>query len=235
MHTIASPPSSFPSLPDSPASQAHPSSCPVQSPNQPLPSHNDDTSSTLSKLNPLNYMPSNISNNPEHSEQTISLPLSRDTSSIPRGDGSNTKWEYPSPQQMYNAMLRKGYTDTPVDAVESMVAVHNFLNEGAWEEIVTWEEIFQGGLKQAWRKCSLGEEGMRMEKLRQEVQRIRREELGLEEAKQEEPYKPELVRFQGRPRDMTPKAGILQALGYVWPTKFGYVHSAEFDVKEILY
>jgi cytochrome c heme-lyase len=32
---------------------------------------------------------------------------------------------------MYNAMLRKGYQDTPVDAVKSMVAVHNYLNEGA--------------------------------------------------------------------------------------------------------
>jgi cytochrome c heme-lyase len=176
-------------------------------------------------------MPSNLSNKPEHSEQTISLPLSRDTSSIPRGDGSNTKWEYPSPQQMYNAMLRKGYTDTPVDAVESMVAVHNFLNEGAWEEIVTWEEIFRGGLKEGWKKCSLGEEGMRIEKLREEVQRIRREELGLcREAQRDDEddhaaYQPELVKFQGRPKDMTPKAGILQALGYVWPTKFGYFPS----------
>jgi cytochrome c heme-lyase len=172
-------------------------------------------------------MPSNLSNKPEHSEQTVSLPLSRDKSSIPRGDGSNTKWEYPSPQQMYNAMLRKGYTDTPVDAVESMVAVHNFLNEGAWEEIVTWEEIFRGGLKEGWKKCTLGEEGMRMEKLREEVQQMRREELGLlrreAQSEDEHAYQPELVRFQGRPKDMTPKAGILQALGYVWPSKFGYL------------
>jgi len=178
-------------------------------------------------------MPSNLSNKPEHSEQTLSLPLSRDTSSIPRGDGSNTKWEYPSPQQMYNAMLRKGYTDTPVDAVESMVAVHNFLNEGAWEEIVTWEEIFQGGLKEGWKKCSLGEEGLRMEKLREEVQQMRREELGLlrrEAQADEHACQPELVRFQGRPKDITPKAVILQALGYVWPTKFGYLfpHSSPF-------
>ena len=214
----------------SPFSEARPcpppSSYPVTSPNHPLPSRSDGTS-TLSKLNPLNYMPSTLANTPEHSEQTISLPLSRDTSSIPRGDGSNTKWEYPSPQQMYNAMLRKGYTDAPTDAVESMVAVHNFLNEGAWEEIVTWEEIFCGGLIEGWRKSSLGEEGRRMEKLRQDVQRIRREELGLQVGasveKGDDSYQPQLVRFQGRPKDMTPKAGILQALGWVWPSKFGYV------------
>lgn len=172
-------------------------------------------------------MPTNISNHPENSTQTISLPLSRDTSSIPRGDGTNTKWEYPSPQQMYNAMLRKGYTDTPADAVESMVAVHNFLNEGAWEEIVEWEAIFRDGLREGWKKCSMGEEGMKMEKLRQEVQRLRREELGLQRGahadEEDDLYQPQLIRFQGRPKDMTPKAGILQALGYVWPSKFAYV------------
>jgi cytochrome c heme-lyase len=171
-------------------------------------------------------MPSNLSNTPEHSQQTTHLPLSRSTSSIPRGDGSNTKWEYPSPQQMYNAMLRKGYTDTPADAVESMVEVHNFLNEGAWEEIVTWEDIFRDGLMDGWRKCSLGEEGMRMEKLREELRTLRRKELGLQRGQEDEKqggdsHQPQLVRFHGRPKDMTPKAGILQALGYVWPTKFG--------------
>lgn len=124
-------------------------------------------------------------------------------------------------------MLRKGYTDTPVDAVESMVAVHNFLNEGAWDEIITWEEIFQDGLKEAWRKCSRGEEAMKMEKLRQEMQQIRRAELGFsplsdpnKDSEQVDSNKPQLVRFQGRPQDMTPKAGILQALGWVWPQKF---------------
>ena len=47
---------------------------------------------------------------------------------------------------MYNAMLRKLYDDTPEDVVESMVAVHNFLNEGAWAEIEGWEARFAKGL-----------------------------------------------------------------------------------------
>jgi cytochrome c heme-lyase len=154
----------------------------------------------------------------------MSLPLSRDTSSIPRADTSDSNWEYPSPQQMYNAMLRKGYTDTPADAVESMVAVHNFLNEGAWEEIVEWEQIFRHGFREGWRKCVRGEGAMKEDKLRREVEKLRREELGLriQAADEVDQYQPRLVRFQGRPKDMTPKAGILQALGWVWPTKFGY-------------
>lgn len=224
MHTQSPPSSRFPALHVVNLSQAPPSSCPVKDPNRPLTSQSNDTSSTLTKLNPLNYMPSNLANEREHPEQTVSLPLARVTSSIPRGDGSNTKWEYPSPQQMYNAMLRKGYTDTPTDAIESMVAVHNFLNEGAWEEIVMWENIFRGGLREGWKKCSLGEDGLKMEKLRQDVQRLRRAELGLQSpaGDEDDPYQPQLVRFQGRPKDMTPKASVLQALGWFWPAKFGY-------------
>ena len=30
----------------------------------------------------------------------------------------------------------------PEDAVESMVEVHNFLNEGAWQQILTWEDQY---------------------------------------------------------------------------------------------
>jgi cytochrome c heme-lyase len=230
MHASSSPPSAFPPLPDSLSTQTPPPSRPVKSSNNPLlslQSSSDSSSTTISKLNPLNYIPANLPNTRSSSSpQTLTLPLSRSTSSIPRADTPNTKWEYPSPQQMYNAMLRKGYTDTPADAVESMVAVHNFLNEGAWEEIVEWEGIFRGGLKDGWRMCKMGKEGMRMERLRDEVRTARREELGLQRHTAEDgedEYQPQLVRFQGRPKDMTPKAGILQALGWVWPTKFGYV------------
>ena len=164
-------------------------------------------------------MPS-LSNQREHAQQSVSLPLSRETSSIPRGD-ADTNWEYPSPQQMYNAMLRKGYTDTPADAVESMVAVHNFLNEGAWNEIVEWESIFGKGLAHGWEQCRKGEEGMAMERARAEMLRHRREELGYDIRKTAEEENPRLVRFMGRPNDRTPKASIMQALGWVFPEKYG--------------
>lgn len=47
-------------------------------------------------------------------------------------------WEYPSPQQFYNALVRKGW-ETPEEHVEMMVMVHNFLNERAWQEVLDWE------------------------------------------------------------------------------------------------
>ncbi|KAL1963285.1 hypothetical protein VTN77DRAFT_8508 [Rasamsonia byssochlamydoides] len=194
------------------------SPCPVsRSPNSPFyvppsksspsassPTH-ETSSSTISKLNPLNYMFSHISQE-RAPNQTVDLSVEREISSIPRGEPGAGNWEYPSPQQMYNAMLRKGYTDTPQDAVESMVAVHNFLNEGAWAEIVEWEQIFSKGLKNGWEKCRRGSENLARE--------LARERL-------DENEKPRLIRFQGRPQDLTPKARILQALGWLYPAKFG--------------
>src|SRR5690606_21168283 len=110
--------------------------------------------------------------------QTKALPTSREESSIPRSDG-NSKWEYPSPQQMYNALLRKGYHDTDITAVEDMVAVHNFLNEGAWAEVVGWEQRFAQGLLNGWSVCKRGEEH------------------AMEELQAMEATEPTLIRFQG--------------------------------------
>lgn len=107
---------------------------------------------------------------------------------------------------MYNAMLRKGYDDTPEDAVESMVAVHNFLNEGAWAEIVAWEQRFSRGLGKGWELCRRGEEGF-------EESMLARERVP----------QPKLLRFMGRPGDVSPKAAVLGWIGWAWPARFGYV------------
>ena len=96
---------------------------------------------------------------------------------------------------MYNALLRKGYEDTPEDAIESMVAVHNFLNEGAWAEIVEWERRFSRGLGHGWGACSRGEA-------------VSPEEI----SRDTQAPTPKLLRFQGRPKEMTPKAALWQAL-----------------------
>jgi len=67
----------------------------------------------------------------------MELPLEREVSSIPRAKDSS-KWEYPSAQQFYNALVRKGW-ETPEEHVQTMVDIHNFLNEEAWQEILKWE------------------------------------------------------------------------------------------------
>jgi len=153
-------------------------------------------------------MPSNISNKRENTTQSVNLPLEREASTIPRGDGKGT-WEYPSPQQMYNAMLRKGYTDTPAEHVESMVAVHNFLNEGAWEEIREWEKRFGSGLGRGWEMCKKGEEGAARQAAIDAMRNRRSEE-----------NEPKLLRFEGRPNDPTPKARMLSFMAWLYPSQF---------------
>ncbi|KAI2602102.1 cytochrome c/c1 heme-lyase [Hypoxylon sp. NC1633] len=201
-----------------PAASGPPSGCPVPHGSSPNSTEhrkewkreckNDyESKSALSKLNPLNYMFRDISQAPAP-DQTQDLPTSREPSTIPRGDGDGN-WEYPSPQQMYNALLRKGYTDTDVTAVESMVSVHNFLNEGAWAEIMDWERRFSGGLYKGWRMCSRGEQNVGAMTKKYGYQ------------KEVEDLSPSLVRFQGRPKDMTPKAAMIQVMGWLYPGAFG--------------
>lgn len=161
-----------------------------------------NTPSKYSKYNPLNYMFSDLSQSPAEN-QKVALPTGREPSTIPKGSGDGN-WEYPSPQQMYNALLRKGYTDTDATAVESMVSVHNFLNEGAWAEIVEWEQRFGKGLGKGWEACRKGEQGW--------------DELPETEKDQAQP---KLIRFMGRPKEMTPKAAMIQVMGKIYPSAFG--------------
>ncbi|KAJ5225162.1 Cytochrome c heme lyase [Penicillium chermesinum] len=204
-----------------PVTAAPPSACPMNrstdspfyvppksaSPPTPEPAAPAKSSSTLSKLNPLNFMFASLSQE-RAPNQTVDLGVEREISTIPRGD-SDQNWEYPSPQQMYNAMLRKGHTDTPQDAVEAMVAVHNFLNEGAWNEIVRWERTFAKGLLPGWEKCRRGEENLSYDLYKAEM-------TGAVDPASE----PRLIRFQGRPKELTPKARILQTLGWIYPSQF---------------
>jgi cytochrome c heme-lyase len=114
-----SPSSSHPSCPPHPSG---PAKCPI------------DHGKT-GELNPLNQIPTLAQERAPG--QTSELPLEREVSSIPRAKDSS-KWEYPSAQQFYNALVRKGW-ETPEEHVQTMVDIHNFLNEEAWQEILKWE------------------------------------------------------------------------------------------------
>lgn len=207
LHTIAPPASS-----GCPVPHDQRNSLPADHP--PLPQQK----SALSMLNPLNYMFSDLSQE-RAPQQTTALPTSREESTIPRGDGDGN-WEYPSPQQMYNALLRKGYTDTDASAVESMVAVHNFLNEGAWAEIVDWERRFGRGLARGWQISRRGEANAPM--VTSALERMESASNGTyaTAAEAAAAAEPRLIRFQGRPGEMTPKAAFVQLLGRLYPAKY---------------
>ncbi|KAJ7023972.1 cytochrome c/c1 heme-lyase [Mycena alexandri] len=100
-------------------------------------------------VNPVNNVPWNLSQSPAPN-QSISLSTKRKKSSIPcatssepdPADSSSSTWVYPSPQQFYNALTRKGY-EMPQDQMDTMVQLHNFLNEEAWADVLRWEARWQ--------------------------------------------------------------------------------------------
>lgn len=44
----------------------------------------------------------------------------------------------------FDAMRRKGFTDTQVGDMKTVVPIHNAVNERAWAEIKTWEAPYAG-------------------------------------------------------------------------------------------
>ncbi|KAH9039367.1 cytochrome c/c1 heme-lyase [Lactarius pseudohatsudake] len=124
-------------------------------------------------LDPRNHLPTLTQERAP--SQTTDLPTDRTKSSIRRDAAGN--WEYPSPQQFYNALVRKGW-ETPENEIETMVQIHNFLNEKAWEEVHKWET-----------------------------------EVNKDEDLQ-------LVRFKGRPGELSPKARFWLFVGWLLPERF---------------
>ncbi|ADV23136.1 cytochrome c heme-lyase [Cryptococcus gattii Ru294] len=154
-HTAAtSIPSDHPHIPSSSSSRP-PAQCPMHQADVPLAPVTANAPAKCpiqhDALDPTTHMPVNLSLS-RQPDQKLDLPTERTASTIPRpytapgGEayGTGNTWDYPSPQQFYNALVRKGW-ETPEDSVEVMVAIHNFLNERAWDEVMKWEKRLPGG------------------------------------------------------------------------------------------
>jgi len=95
-------------------------------------------------------------------DQKIPLSTQRVISTIPRADelrpadekrenakhaphqpGEGHKWVYPSEQQFYNAMRRKGW-EADETTIPAVVQIHNAVNERGWSEVVRWERDLHG-------------------------------------------------------------------------------------------
>jgi cytochrome c heme-lyase len=77
-----------------------------------------------------------------------SLSKERETSSIPRHSppsASEPNWVYPSPDQFYRSLINKR-KDTSVnpETVNTIIPIHNAVNERVWEEILKWEGVDRG-------------------------------------------------------------------------------------------
>jgi len=112
--------------------------------------------------------------------QTEELNVNRVSSSIPKGGSDDQTWLYPSPQMFWNALVRKDKVDGADESdMETVVAVHNNMNENTWLQVLSWESLHPVS----------GPEGS--------------------EAK--------LLRFLGRPDELSPKARLKMLFGHPAP------------------
>lgn len=79
----------------------------------------------------------NASLNSGQRDTTTGLSLEREVSSIPRA-GVQGNWVYPSQKQFFDAMKRKSFDPNPSD-MQTIIPIHNAVNERAWMEILKWE------------------------------------------------------------------------------------------------
>lgn len=101
-----------------------------------------DGKGTPNDFNPNNMMPA--PNQLPAPGQPFPLSTQRVKSTIPKA-GTEEKWEYPSEQMFWNAMLRKGWR-WEEDAIKQkdmshIINIHNANNEKAWQEVLKWEAL----------------------------------------------------------------------------------------------
>ncbi|CAD7970458.1 unnamed protein product [Amoebophrya sp. A25] len=107
------------------------------------PSSSSDSSTGL--INPRNMMPT--MRNEALPSDLVQFDKNREVSSIPKtGEDQGTTWVYPSPQQFYNALRRRGKVDEEDElekdnTMDAIVFAHNVTNERTWEEILDWERM----------------------------------------------------------------------------------------------
>mmetsp|Transcript_6716 Transcript_6716/g.21629 ORF Transcript_6716/g.21629 Transcript_6716/m.21629 type:complete len:300 (-) Transcript_6716:275-1174(-) len=135
------------------------------------------------ELDPRNHMPKVAEQRPWPGQ---SMPLSthRKESVIPKSEFTpehqknareSSSWIYPSEQQFYNAMKRKGWKPREED-MKIVLSIHNHVNDRAWSEVMRWEQMHA---------CECDS--------------------------------PKLLRFMGKPKELSPKATVRTWLGYSRP------------------
>jgi cytochrome c heme-lyase len=93
------------------------------------------------QVDPRNQMPA--ANQEPWPGQQQRLSTERVQSTIPKGKGDGDDgetWTYPSPQQFYNALKRKGKgADVSEEQVDTLVSIHNNMNDVTWQMLLEWE------------------------------------------------------------------------------------------------
>lgn len=139
---------------------------------------------------------------PHPDQKGVALSTHRMVSSIPRGATEETdkgphhqattapaaqekkassNWIYPSEQQFFNALRKKGWNDVQAEEIPSVLEIHNTVNERTWKQVIRWEEDMDRDISTDNQQKGAVETDLK------------------------------LVRFQGRPKDLSPQA-------FIWTT-----------------
>jgi cytochrome c heme-lyase len=109
---------------------SEPGKCPVNSTVKGCPVQKEKENNFL-----LNYIPTDLV------IDNTKLDSNREKSSIPMGSSEKGNWVYPSEQQFFAALKRKGY-ETEVEDIPMIVSIHNEMNELCWKEVEKWEKQY---------------------------------------------------------------------------------------------
>ncbi|GMI46965.1 hypothetical protein TrCOL_g1172 [Triparma columacea] len=104
----------------------------TQQPDQTFPLHTTRVKSSIPRSD---YMPSHQA-----------CPVINNDKSSPASSSSATadpsdNWIYPSEQQYFNAVTRKGWKNVKAEDVPMIVKIHNEVNERSWNKVLMWESI----------------------------------------------------------------------------------------------
>ena len=131
---------------------------------------------------PRGFLTNSTSPSPHHQPKSSSLSSSSTPNSCSSTESAPTidqqqphNWVYPSEQQVFNAMKRKGWEGIEETSIPSFLQIHNSVNERSWRQLRDWEQQTSPSSSQS-----------------NEIT---------------------LVRFQGRPNTLSPKAFFLSTLG----------------------
>lgn len=107
-------------------------------PTQRLPLSTHRLDSTIPRSSTNNRNASNAPTLPAHQ-----IRVDRNRNHAPEAeteaDGGGGNWVYPSEQQVFNAMKRKGWNNVEEESIPSFLQIHNSVNERSWNEILKWE------------------------------------------------------------------------------------------------
>jgi cytochrome c heme-lyase len=137
---------------------------PLPNQRQPLSTHRHESSIPRGDNTGVNENDGDDKNNNNNNKNNLpahQIQISKLNENV--NENENNKWVYPSEQQVFNAMKRKGWKGIEEESIPSFLQVHNSVNERSWKDVCKWEEQ----------------------------------------------NKIELVRFEGRPKDLSPKAWFL--------------------------